>query len=374
MHMPRRRLLKVALLAAVPLLLLAVIFQIRKWQPRRMPTPQHINGASVYGLAFSPDGQLLAGATKDLQGLVVYLWNPHRRALVRTLPSRSSYRLHNVAFSPDGKTLAAQGVDNTYPTIRLWDVATGKVQRRLQIPAMGGTQSLAFSPDGTKLASGHEDGGLVVWDLGKKSNAPPTPLKNPLMKLAPGQIAGTIYSVAFAPDSRTIAAACATATIELWDARKGRLLRTLRGHTKMVQAVAFSPDGRFIVSGSNANVAIRGRSLTWSGKNGDTFMKRLDDAPNDYRVLVWDARTGKLLRALNGHKDGINSVAFSPDSTQIASASEDTTVRLWDVASGRTERVLKGHTRLVLSTAFSPDGKWLASGGYDYTTRLWRIR
>jgi WD40 repeat protein len=174
------------------------------------------------------------------------------------------------------------------------------------------------------------------------------------MKLAPGQIAGTIYSVAFAPDSRTIAAACATATIELWDARKGRLLRTLRGHTKMVQAVAFSPDGRFIVSGSNANVAIRGRSLTWSGKNGDTFMKRLDDAPNDYRVLVWDARTGKLLRALNGHKDGINSVAFSPDSTQIASASEDTTVRLWDVASGRTERVLKGHTVWCFRLPFRP--------------------
>jgi WD40 repeat protein len=138
-----------------------------------MPTPQHINGASVYGLAFFARW---AASGRRHQGFA----RASRLSVEPASPGTGAHaaitqqlQLHNVAFSPDGKTLAAQGVDNTYPTIRLWDVATGKVQRRLQIPAMGGTQSLAFSPDGTKLASGHEDGGLVVWDLGKKSNAPP---------------------------------------------------------------------------------------------------------------------------------------------------------------------------------------------------------
>ncbi|PVH69239.1 hypothetical protein DL98DRAFT_661794 [Cadophora sp. DSE1049] len=131
------------------------------------------------------------------------------------------------------------------------------------------------------------------------------------------------------------------------------LLQTLEGHTSVVTSVAFSPDGKQIVSGSD-----------------------------DQTVRRWDAATGQqLLPALEGHTNVVTSVAFSPDGKQIVSGSDDQTVRRWDAATGQQllpalEPALEGHTGQVTSVAFSPDGQqipnlhvsenWLAEG----TTKL----
>jgi len=106
--------------------------------------------------------------------------------------------------------------------------------------------------------------------------------------------------------------------------------------------VAFSPDGRRVVSGSY-----------------------------DQTVRVWDAQTGAELACLRGHTDNVASVALSPDGRRLVSGSHDQTVRVWDAQTGAELAYLRGHTRGVLSVAFSPDGRRVVSGSLDRTARVW---
>ncbi|KAJ8068547.1 hypothetical protein OCU04_004097 [Sclerotinia nivalis] len=124
------------------------------------------------------------------------------------------------------------------------------------------------------------------------------------------------------------------------------MLQTLEGHTSSVGSVAFSPDSKQIVSGSN-----------------------------DSTVRVWNiARGEQILPTLEGHTNGVSSVAFSPDSKQIVSGSYDSTVRVWDIARGeQILPTLEGHTSEVYSVAFSSDSKQIVSGSYDNTVRVWDI-
>ncbi|KAK6083247.1 vegetative incompatibility protein HET-E-1 [Seiridium cupressi] len=153
-----------------------------------------------------------------------------------------------------------------------------------------------------------------------------------------------VNSVAFSPDSKTIASASGSGdrTVRLWDASTGELQSTLEGHTDLVNSVAFSPDGKTIASASG-----------------------------DKTVRLWDASTGELQSTLEGHTNWVNSVAFSPDGKTIASASGDKTVRLWDASTGELQSTLEGHTNWVKSVAFSPDGKTIASASGDKTVRFW---
>ncbi|KAG5727729.1 hypothetical protein E4T56_gene20735 [Termitomyces sp. T112] len=116
----------------------------------------------------------------------------------------------------------------------------------------------------------------------------------------------------------------------------GAQLQELNGHTESVKSVAFSPDGKSIVSGSD-----------------------------DQSVRVWDASSGAQLQELNGHTSWVTSVTFSPDGKSIVSGSYDQSVRVWDASSGAQLQELNGHTGSVTSVAFSPDGKSIVSGSDD---------
>ena len=91
-------------------------------------------------------------------------------------------------------------------------------------------------------------------------------------------------------------------------------------------------------------------------------------------MKLWEARSGKLLRTLEGHQDSVRSVAFDPQGGTLASGSDDNTVKLWEARSGKLLRTLEGHQDWVWSVAFDPQGGTLASGSDDNTVKLWEAR
>ena len=123
-----------------------------------------------------------------------------------------------------------------------------------------------------------------------------------------------------------------------------RLIRTLTGHTGNVRAIAITPNGLQIISGSGDNT-----------------------------VKIWNTETGQELYTLKGHTKPIKSVAVSPDDTKIVSASADQTLRVWDLKTRQTRFVLKGHTHEVKAVAITPDSHYALSASEDHTLKLWDL-
>jgi cytochrome c len=158
----------------------------------------------------------------------------------------------------------------------------------------------------------------------------------------------------------------------------------LRGHGGPVRAVAVSPDGRTILSGSfdtsaiqwslAANTAERVLRFHSDAVNAVVFLKdgRFATAGADAKIAIWSADKTEPEQALEGHTAPIVALAVSPDGASLASASWDHSVRVWPLAGG-TPRVLEGHTQNVNGVAFTPDGSALVSASYDLTVRVWPL-
>lgn len=156
---------------------------------------------------------------------------------------------------------------------------------------------------------------------------------------------GSVNAVAFAPDGRLIVSGSQDATLRLWQPTTGIAIGVpLKGHGSQVHSVSFSPDGTRIASGSA-----------------------------DRTIQLWDVATGATVGApLKGHEHRVLAVAFSPDGKRIVSGSADGTLRLWNVLTGTTIGIpFKGHRREVCAVAFTPDGTRIVSGSGDGTLKVW---
>ncbi|HNT76387.1 MAG TPA: hypothetical protein PKH77_15335 [Anaerolineae bacterium] len=373
---------------------------------------------NIYALAFSPDGQRLATASDDM---TARLW---------TIPEGTPKSLlkHDgavwaLAFSPNGKWLATGSLDGT---ARLWEATTGREMKRMPKGLVWGltfapdntwlatnmlsvwpitTQTITpriehqnavvvttFSPDGRWFAAASWDGTVSVWDT--QGSLIPTLLKydEPIGEQS-------VWSIAFSPNSQLLAAGCGDGYTRIWNVATGSLVTKLQQGQAWdkIMAVAWSPDGQCVVSGSR----LTARVWDWgiadrqeitqaiaTMNNGAQVQdlefsrdgKWLATAGYDGTARVWDAATGQPVARFEHRglywNSSVWAIALSPDGTQLASAGEDWTARLWDLTAREviTEAIQWGYQAYVHDVAFSPDGWWLAVASMDGTVTIWSTK
>ena len=305
----------------------------------------------ISSVAYSPDDTKIISGSDDK---TIKIWDANTGQCLNTLEGHSGY-IFSVAYSPDGKRIISGSRkkipgkyfwsnDKIVGEIKIWDANTGECLKTLEGHS-GYIFSVAYSPDGKRIISGSRKkipgkyfwsndkivGEIKIWDANTGQ----------CLKTLEGH-SYIVNSVAYSPDGTKIISGSCGKTIKIWDANIGQCLKTLEGHSWSVNSVAYSPDGTKIISGS------------------------LDET-----VKIWDVNTGQCLKTLEGHSEGVNSVAYSPNGTKIISGSGDKTVKIWDANTGECLNTLEGHSKEVLSVAYSPDGTKIISGSEDKTIKIW---
>ncbi|MBI4850825.1 MAG: AAA-like domain-containing protein [Acidobacteria bacterium] len=197
-----------------------------------------------------------------------------------------------------------------------------------------------------------------------------------------------VNSIAFSPDGKFLASGSSDKTIKLWDITSSKVLAVFQGHTSGVISIAFSPDGKFLASGSSDktiklwDITLNKLLFTLNSHTGEISMvafspngQLLASSSWDKTIKLWDLASNKVLATLPGSNDLGGSIAFSPDGKILAGVSIDQSIKLWDIASNKVLATLKGHKGEILSLAFSPDGNLLASGSLaDECVKIWDIK
>jgi WD40 repeat protein/serine/threonine protein kinase len=336
------------------------------------------------GLAWAPDGQRL-GATKAHGPLVVFDADGGREVLSTALPKEYGVddRVGVIDWSPDGHYVAGWAPRKWHGSgITIWDARNGKEVRSLPAPeAFSGFTELVWTSDGHWLAGTSRGGShgprITVRDAttgeewlsftGPYSPSEPAPRRT-----------------AWRRDGQQLAGITAAWSIQVWDVPKKLPIRTLTPEegTSFV-TLAWSPDGRRLVAADNRGalilydmdtgkeqVTFRGHttqvySVAWSGDG-----RRFASAGEDRQVVVWDADTGEQVNVFRGHTREILELAWSSDNRHLASR-DAAAVKVWDIVLSRDSSVIWADFGPIKAITWSPDGSQIASASEKEGIRLW---
>lgn len=238
------------------------------------------------------------------------------------------HQLIGIVATPDGSRLA--GYDNTNFSIWFVRVSDGQAWSRTTETMGIGSLKLAMGAGDRVVVTAAVKGRPAIWH-------PPTDSVVVLQEQP-----ASVRAVAFSPDGRYVATGSLDTTVKLWDAETGSLLATGRGHSDVVGDTEFSPDGAVLAS-----------------------------CGTDRTVRLWRASDLSPIGVLPGHASRVTTVAFSPDGSRLVTLADDDSLRIWSADAARQPWVLHGHTSYVYPVGFSPDGSYIASGGWDNVVRLW---
>jgi WD40 repeat protein len=338
-------------------------------------------------LALAPDGKTVAVGSNES---AIRMWDISTgRELLSELDGHDA-RVNAVAFTPDGKTLISAAENRQ---IRLWNTASWRQSGARK----GGARSLCVSPDSKHLAA-VEIYGLRVWDL--------TADREDFAIALPGNI--EMKQAGYAPDGKTLISLnwtpggldnpVGSSAVATWEAATGKGLREFPAGRFWIQGSALTSDGRTAAAATAGAIHV----LNYPEGNGfplagapEAYTPALAFTPDgrllvsgslDLSLRLWEVASGQEVLSFMGHQRGVAAVAVSPDSRLLASSSgrpllfrdlnrskAPRKVRLWDMATGQQIATFAGHAEDVTCLAFTPDGNRLVSGFVNGTVLVWDI-
>jgi len=242
--------------------------------------------------------------------------------------------VQSAVLSPNGKKVVSWGEDGI---VKLWDIEASKIIATW----MGhgpGTRSMCWNRDGGRILSGSYYGTAMVWDAESG---------NTILAIKTGH--GEVYSAIYSPGETMIASGGESGEtrngfIKIWDANTGKLIAKLEGHISIVHCLAWTADGKTLISGLN-----------------------------DRSIRTWNTTTWQQINVLTGHTSVVHRIALSPNGRILVSGSWDRTARLWNLENGQPIGTPLQHPAPVECVSFSMDGKILVTGCFDNNAYSWDI-
>lgn len=377
-----------------------------RWADGALVGVLRVGSYSIKSIVFAPDGASLLTGTADGR---VRQWGVANAQEIRTFGSHTG-PVNTLAFTPDGQRLASSSGDDT---VRQWNTTDGTALNTA-LGYGGWVHGVAFRPGGATIVSAHGDGSVA---LNSADGAQ--------LSLSSGHT-GAARSIAVAPSGLIAVSGGVDKKVVLWQLSDGKAVRTFEGHKGQVNSVAFSPDSATVATIDDKTVSlwhvadgdeIDSRSLespgrvvafapdgaiiaaalddgsawVWRWQDVTTIVTLKYDSPNSIRgltftssgnelITIWDGKSVDRWTLPNGSRQIIKildaptiSLALSPDGQMLAIGSETGRIWLLRASDGAILKELVGHMGWVNSLAFSSDGTRLASGGADGTVRLWGV-